>query len=54
MNDWKKKLNIVYSTNPDFEYEQDETPQRKRLPKRNKRCAYCSTVNTVEVNLLQL
>ena len=27
MNDWKKKLNIVYSTNPEFEYEKEETPQ---------------------------
>ena len=33
MNDWKKKLNIVYSTNPDFEYEQDETPQEDTLAK---------------------
>ncbi len=33
MNDWKKKLNIVYSTNPEFEYEQDETPQEETLAK---------------------
>lgn len=33
MNDWKKKLNIVYSTNPDFEYETDETPEEEALPK---------------------
>lgn len=33
MNDWKKKLNIVYSTNPEFEYEQDETPQEDTLAK---------------------
>ena len=33
MNDWKKKLNVVYSTNPDFEYEQDETPQEETLAK---------------------
>ena len=33
MNDWKKKLNIVYSTNPDFEYQQDETPQEETLAK---------------------
>ena len=33
MNDWKKKLNIVYSTNPDFEYETDETPEEETLPK---------------------
>ena len=33
MNDWKKKLNIVYSTNPDFEYTQDETSQEETLAK---------------------
>lgn len=33
MNDWKKKLNIVYSTNPEFEYEQDETPQEETIAK---------------------
>ena len=33
MNDWKKKLNIVYSTNPEFEYEQDETLQEETLAK---------------------
>ena len=33
MNEWKKKLNVVYSTNPDFEYEQDETPQEETLAK---------------------
>lgn len=33
MNDWKKKLNIVYSTNPDYEYQQDETPQEETLAK---------------------
>ena len=33
MNDWKKKLNIVYSTNPDFEYETDEVLEEETLPK---------------------
>ena len=33
MNDWKKKLNIVYSTNPDFEYQEDETPQEETIAK---------------------
>ena len=33
MNDWKKKLNVVYSTNPDFEYETDEIPEEETLPK---------------------
>lgn len=26
-NDWKDRLNIVYSTNPDFGYETEETPE---------------------------
>ena len=33
MNDWKKKLNVVYSTNPDFEFEKEETPQEETLAK---------------------
>ena len=33
MNDWKKKLNIVYSTNPDFEYEKEESPEVETLTK---------------------
>jgi translation initiation factor 1 len=24
MNDWKERLNVVYSTNPDFKYETEE------------------------------
>lgn len=23
-NDWKNRLNVVYSTNPDFRYEEEE------------------------------
>ena len=34
-NDWKERLNIVYSTNPDFKYETEdeetvETPDKKQ------------------------
>ena len=34
-NDWKERLNVVYSTNPDFNYEQEEeeetaTPDKKQ------------------------
>lgn len=32
MNDWKKNLNMVYSTNPDFQYESDETPEEETIP----------------------
>ncbi|MBQ3152536.1 MAG: translation initiation factor [Bacteroidaceae bacterium] len=32
-NDWKERLNIVYSTNPDFVYYTDETAEEETLPK---------------------
>ena len=31
MNDWKKNLNIVYSTNPDYHYEQDENTEEDTI-----------------------
>ena len=31
-NDWKKRLNIVYSTNPDFSYEQQSDEEVATLP----------------------
>jgi translation initiation factor 1 len=31
-NDWKKHLNVVYSTNPDFQFGGDEEEQRNTLP----------------------
>ena len=27
-NDWKERLNVVYSTNPDFKYENVEKEER--------------------------
>lgn len=32
MNDWKQRLGMVYSTNPDFEYTVQESEQAKTLP----------------------
>ena len=32
-NDWKERLNIVYSTNPDFAYDTDESVEEETLPK---------------------
>ncbi len=32
-NDWKDRLNMAYSTNPDFRYEYDEEPAVETLPK---------------------
>ena len=32
-NDWKDRLNIVYSTNKDFQYEQEEEETTESIPK---------------------
>ncbi|MDX9882445.1 MAG: translation initiation factor [Prolixibacteraceae bacterium] len=31
-NDWKERLGMVYSTNPDYQYEQEEKRQEETLP----------------------
>lgn len=31
-NDWKQRLGMVYSTNPDFAYETDDEPEAETLP----------------------
>ena len=31
-NDWKERLNIVYSTNPDFNYQTEEQEETATLP----------------------
>jgi len=31
-NDWKKRLGVVYSTNEDFDYSQDESTPDETLP----------------------
>jgi len=36
-NDWKERLNVVYSTNPDFHYETEQEPEPELLePARQK------------------
>ncbi len=32
-NDWKERLNVVYSTNPNFQYETEEMEEAETLPK---------------------
>ena len=32
MNDWKQRLGMVYSTNPDFEYQTSDEPEQQTLP----------------------
>ncbi len=36
-NDWKERLNIVYSTNPDFQYSTDEKDEIATLPKQQQK-----------------
>jgi translation initiation factor 1 len=36
-NDWKERLNVVYSTNPDFNYEVEEEEAAATLPKQQQR-----------------
>ncbi|WP_294079911.1 translation initiation factor [Proteiniphilum sp. UBA5384] len=33
MNDWKKRLDIVYSTNPDYHYQEEEQEKKSTQPK---------------------
>lgn len=36
-NDWKERLNVVYSTNPDFCYEREEETEEATLPPERQR-----------------
>lgn len=36
-NDWKERLNIVYSTNPNFAYSTDEKEENETLPKQQQK-----------------
>ena len=36
-NDWKSRLNVVYSTNPDFQYTIDEEELVETLPKQQQK-----------------
>lgn len=33
MNDWKDRLNVVYSTNPDFKYDKEDEQEEDTLAK---------------------
>ena len=36
-NDWKSRLGVVYSTNPDFKYETQAEPEQETLPPASQR-----------------
>lgn len=36
-NDWKEKLGVVYSTNPDFKYEKENEEEETTLPPRQQK-----------------
>ena len=36
-NDWKARLNVVYSTNPDYQYENEEIEEAETLPKKQQK-----------------
>ena len=50
-NDWKDRLNVVYSTNPDFNYDMDDDQEQVTLDK-NKHFGFLSTGKIVEVKSL--
>ena len=36
-NDWKSRLGVVFSTNPDFKYQTDQQPEEETLPPQRQR-----------------
>lgn len=45
-NDWKERLNIVYSTNPDYNYEMNDDEEQATLPPAQQACVYSWTART--------
>ena len=41
MNDWKKRLNIVYSTNPDYHYQEKEEKTEATIAKEKQQLRIC-------------
>ena len=45
-NDWKARLGMVYSTNPNFKYDTEEAPQIETLAPNDRTCASGSTASS--------
>ena len=45
-NDWKARLGMVYSTDPNFKYDTEEAPQIETLAPNDRTCASGSTANS--------
>ena len=37
-NDWKERLGMVYSTNPDFQFDTGEEDKQRPFPRTNNAC----------------
>ncbi len=48
-NDWKKRLGMVYSTNPDFQFETEQEEERETLPKQQQKLRVSIEKKTEEV-----
>ena len=46
-NDWKDRLNVVYSTNPDFNYDMDDDQEQVTLDKSKQNLRVSLTEKTV-------
>ena len=45
-NDWKDRLGVMYSTNPDFQYNTGDEVEEIHFPKRNNNCVSRLTSGT--------
>lgn len=51
-NDWKDRLNVVYSTNPDFNYDMDDDQEQVTLDKNKQNLRVSLDRKIVEVKSL--
>ena len=46
-NDWKSRLGMVYSTNPDFQFEQEETVEEETLAPKDQKLIIVSSGSSI-------